>query len=83
MVSDYGLRQEYITPYTPQQNGLCECFIKTFKVKFAWTRRYRSIQHACSAPRARLHAYSTQRPHQALNFRTPNQPTKHNAKQPD
>ena len=26
VVKDYGLKQEYITPYTPQQNGL-----KTFK----------------------------------------------------
>jgi putative transposase len=31
VVKDYGLKQEYISPYTPQQNGLCERFIKTFK----------------------------------------------------
>jgi len=36
VVSDYGLKQEYITPYTPQQNGLCERFIKTFKEEFCW-----------------------------------------------
>jgi putative transposase len=34
VVSNYGLKQEYITPYTPQQNGLCERFIKTFKEEF-------------------------------------------------
>ncbi len=36
VVRDYGLKQEYITPYTPQQNGLCERFIKTFKEEFCW-----------------------------------------------
>jgi putative transposase len=30
VVGDYGLKQEYTTPYNPQQNGLCERFIKTF-----------------------------------------------------
>jgi len=27
-VGDYGLTQEYITPYTPEENGLCERFIR-------------------------------------------------------
>ncbi len=26
---DYGLTEEYITPYTPQENGLYERFIRT------------------------------------------------------
>lgn len=52
VVHDYGLKQEYITPYTPQENGLCERFIKTFKEEFAWVRNYRSIKHARFALRA-------------------------------
>ena len=36
VVKDYGLTQEYITPDTPQQNGLCERFIKTFKEERCW-----------------------------------------------
>ena len=51
----------------------CERFIKTFKEEFFWTRRYRSIQHARFALRGWLHSYNTHRPHQALNFKTPNQ----------
>ena len=73
VVTDYGLTQEYITPYTPQQNGLCERFIKTFKEEFAWTRRLKSIEHARLALRAWIKDYNTQRPHQALNYKTPNQ----------
>jgi len=30
-VRRYGLKQEYIPPYTPEQNGLCERFIHTLK----------------------------------------------------
>lgn len=73
VVQDYGLKQEYITPYTPQQNGLCERFIKTFKEEFAWTRNYRSIQHARHALRAWIKHYNSNRPHQALKYKTPNQ----------
>jgi transposase-like protein len=46
VITDYGLKQEYITPYTPQQNGLCESFIKTFKEEFCWCNRFQSIEHA-------------------------------------
>lgn len=70
---DYGLRQEYITPYTPQQNGLCERFIKTFKEELCWTRRFRSLDHARLAVRAWIEHYNTRRPHQSLNYLTPTQ----------
>lgn len=73
VVSDYGLSQEYITPYTPQQNGLCERFIKTFKEEFAWTRNFQSIEHARLALRAWIHHYNHRRPHQALGFKSPTQ----------
>lgn len=73
VVSDYGLQQEYITPYTPQQNGLCERFIKTFKEELCWTQRFASLEHARMKVRAWIHNYNHQRPHQALNYRTPAQ----------
>jgi putative transposase len=73
VIRDYGLTQEYITPYTPQQNGLCERFIRTFKEEFCWCNRFESIEHARLKLRAWLHHYNHHRPHQALNFRTPNQ----------
>jgi len=73
VVGDYGLTQEYITPYTPQQNGLCERFIRTFKEEFAWVRNYRSIEHARLALRAWIHHYNHHRPHQALKYKSPTQ----------
>lgn len=73
IVKDYGLEQEYITPYTPQQNGLCERFIKTFKEEFCWSNRFASIEHARLKLRAWIHAYNHERPHQSLNYKTPSQ----------
>jgi len=73
VVDDYGLQQEYITPYTQEQNGLCERFIKTFKEELCWTRRFRSLDHARLAVIAWIHQYNTQRPHSSLQFKTPNQ----------
>jgi putative transposase len=73
VVRDYGLKQEYITPYTPQQNGLCERFIKTFKEEFCWCSRFASIEHARLKLKAWIHHYNTRRPHQSLSYRTPNQ----------
>lgn len=43
LVRSYGLTQEFIAPYTPEQNGLCERFIKTFKEECAWLNNFSSI----------------------------------------
>ncbi len=73
VVKDYGLTQEYITPYTPKQNGLCERFIKTFKEEFCWCNRFKSVAEARLALRAWIHSYNTKQPHQALKYNTPYQ----------
>ena len=71
VIRDYGLQQEYITPYTPQQNRLCERFIRTFKEECCWVQRFRSLDHARSVITAWLHDYNHRRPHQSLDYLTP------------
>ncbi|RYD74367.1 MAG: transposase, partial [Verrucomicrobiaceae bacterium] len=84
VVRDYGIQQEYITPYTPQQNGPCERFIKTFKEEVCWCNRFASIEHARLKLRAWLHAHNHERPHQSLKYKTPSHYHKTNAiSQPD
>jgi putative transposase len=77
VVSDYGLKQEYITPYTTQQNGLCERFIKTFKEEFRWCNRFQSIEQARLKLRAWIHHYNHHRPHQSLKYKSPHQYHQH------
>ena len=73
LVADYGITQEFTTPYTPQQNGLCERFIKTFKEELCWVRSFASLEEARRAVAAWVKRYNTERPHRALDFKTPNQ----------
>ena len=73
IVSEYGIVQEYITPYTPQQNGLCERFIRTFKEELCWNRRFGSLDEAKAAVHQWLLQYNEKRPHQSLNYQTPTQ----------
>ena len=39
---DYRLRQEFITPYTPEQNGLSERFFRSLKEECVWQHRLMS-----------------------------------------
>lgn len=71
LVKDYGLKQEYITPYTPEQNGLCERFIRSFKEECAWLHRFQDIREARAVVARYIEHFNTQRPHQALAYRTP------------
>lgn len=46
LVRSYGLKQEFITPYCPQQNGMVERVIRTLKEQCAHRHRFESQQHA-------------------------------------
>jgi putative transposase len=43
---DYGLRQEFITPYTPQQNGMIERFFRSLKEECVWQHQFGSFAQA-------------------------------------
>ncbi|MHA7685442.1 transposase [Cupriavidus sp. PET2-C1] len=46
LARSYGLRQEFITPYSPEQNGMIERAIRTPKEQFAYRHRFEMLQHA-------------------------------------
>jgi len=46
MVRSYGLRQEFITPHCPQQNGMIERVIRPLKEQCMHRHRFETQQHA-------------------------------------
>ncbi|MDX2299154.1 MAG: integrase core domain-containing protein, partial [Xanthomonadaceae bacterium] len=73
LVKSYGLRQEFITPHCPQQNGMVERVIRTLKEQCTHRHRFESQQHASRVISDWIAFYNTRRPHQALGMKTPAQ----------
>ena len=71
LVRSYGLRQEFITPHCPQQNGMVERVIRTLKEQCAHRHRFESQQHASRVVGDWIQFYNHRRPHQALGMKTP------------
>ena len=71
LVRSYGLRQEFITPHCPQQNGMVERLIRTLKEQCVHRHRFESVQHASRIIADWILFYNTQRPHQVLKMKTP------------
>ena len=70
---DYRLRQEFITPYTPEQNGLVERFFRSLKEECVWQHNFASFAEARTAITQWIEWYNAERPHQALGYRSPRQ----------
>jgi len=73
MVRRFGLAQEYITPYTPEQNGMIERFFLTLKQECVWLQRFEDRDHAFRVVADWLDRYHDERPHSALGYLTPNE----------
>lgn len=71
LVRSYGLRQEFITPHSPQQNGLVERVIRTLKEQCVHRHRFETLQHASRVIGDWIGFYNLRRPHQALAMKTP------------
>ena len=65
------MQQEFITPYSPEQNGLVERVIRTLKDQCVHRHRFESLQHASRVIADWIQFYNHQRPHQALGMKTP------------
>jgi putative transposase len=70
---DYHLRQEFITPYTPEQNGLIERFFRSLKEECVWQHNFASFAEARTAITQWIEWYNAERPHQALGYHSPRQ----------
>lgn len=71
LVKGYGLQQEFITPYSPEQNGMVERVIRTLKEQCVHRTRFETLQHASRAIGDWINFYNHERPHQALRMQTP------------
>ncbi|WP_421864051.1 transposase [Parvibaculum sp.] len=70
VVRRYGLDQECITPYTPEQNGMIERFFGTLKTECVWQHRFHDRDQAFAVIANWMGRY-TERPHPALGYLTP------------
>ena len=68
---DYRLPQEFITPYTPEQNGVIERFFRSLKEECVWQHQFANFAEAQQRLRSWLTWYNTGRPHQALGYHSP------------
>ena len=71
LVKSYGLQQEFITPYSPEQNGMVERVIRTLKDQCVHRHRFETLQHASRVIADWIGFYNHRRPHQALGMKTP------------
>jgi len=67
----YRLTQEYITPYTPEQNGMIERFFRSLKEECVWLQRFNSYTQAQRVITRWMRWYNEGRPHQSLGYLSP------------
>ena len=68
---DYKLAQEFITPYTPEQNGIIERFFRSLKEECVWQHNFTSFEEARRTITQWINWYNTGRPHQSLGYISP------------
>src|SRR5215469_14473842 len=70
---DYRLRQEFITPYTHEQNGIVERFFRNLKEECVWQHNFGDFAEARTTITKWIKWYNAGRPHQSLGYRSPRQ----------
>ncbi|WP_229804674.1 integrase core domain-containing protein [Paludibacterium paludis] len=66
-----GGELEFITPYTPEQNGMVERVIRSVKEPCVYRHRFESLTHASRVMADWISFYNNRRPYQALGMKTP------------
>lgn len=64
---------QFITPYTPEQNGMIERFFRSLKEECVWQHNFASYAEASTAIVRWIRWYNEGRPHQALGYLSPHQ----------
>jgi putative transposase len=72
-LKDYGITQEFITPYTPEQNGIIERFFRSLKEECVYQHNFRNFREAKVTIRLWIEHYNSSRPHMSLNYLSPRQ----------
>jgi transposase InsO family protein len=73
LLGELGARHKHTRPYRPQTNGKAERFIKTLLAEWAYARPYADNADRLAALPEYLAFYNHERPHTALEGRTPMQ----------
>ena len=71
LAKSYGLHQEFILPHTPEQNGVAESFMGTFKLECVWQHRFETYAEAKIVITEWIRHYNETRPHSRLGYLTP------------
>ena len=69
----HRVSQEYITPYSPEQNGMIERFFRSIKEECIWLHRFANRDHAFSKVADWMDFYNKERVHSALGYVSPEQ----------
>jgi transposase InsO family protein len=64
--AEHGIRQKFIKPHCPWQNGKAERYNRTLAAEWAYRRVYTSSDHRTAALAPWLQHYNTERAHTAL-----------------
>jgi putative transposase len=65
------VQQGFITPYTSEQNGIIERFFRSLKEECVWQHVFQTFEEARRIIRDWVQWYNQERPHQALDYRSP------------
>lgn len=68
MVRSYGLKQEFITPQCPQQNGMMERLIRSMKEQCVHRHRFESLAHTSRVIGDWVQFYNSVPQHPSLYF---------------